>query len=97
MLQFPALGKYIKGEENNIFTNVLGETIEISVQQTENETADLLKIVLDGNSHAAGVLAAEVHRTISISDVNVGNSAIPEDVNLDTDNLGIWIDPIGRN
>ncbi|GLV42094.1 Inositol polyphosphate 1-phosphatase [Carabus blaptoides fortunei] len=91
---FPTLGKYIKGEENNIFTNVLGETIEISVQQTENETADLLKIVLDGNSHAARILAAEVHRTISLSDINVGNNSIPEDIHLDTDNLGIWIDPI---
>ena len=36
------IGAHIYGEESNEFTNTLGETVEVSVQTKEEETAQLL-------------------------------------------------------
>ena len=49
--------------------------------------------VLDGNKEAAELLAAVVHSDISLQLETELASQIPE---LPIDNLGIWIDPIGR-
>ncbi|CAG7723327.1 unnamed protein product [Allacma fusca] len=57
---------YIFGEECNTFTNALGESITVSVQDNVQRTADLLGTVLNGNVQAAKILAEEVHKEISI-------------------------------
>lgn len=46
MLQFPELIGFIQGEESNLFTNTLGETIEVKVMSTQDETAELLSKVI---------------------------------------------------
>jgi inositol polyphosphate 1-phosphatase len=47
MLQFPELIGFIQGEESNLFTNTLGETIEVKVMSTQDETAELLSKVIE--------------------------------------------------
>ena len=42
MFQFRGVKEHIYGEESNKFTNVLGETIEISIQADVDATRDLL-------------------------------------------------------
>ena len=42
VLQFVGIEKHIYGEESNEFTNTLGETVQVSVQASEEETAQLL-------------------------------------------------------
>jgi hypothetical protein len=46
ILQFPELIGFIQGEESNLFTNTLGETIEVKVMSTQDETAELLSKVI---------------------------------------------------
>jgi inositol polyphosphate 1-phosphatase len=46
LLQFPELIGFIQGEESNIFTNTLGETIEVKVMVTQDDTAELLSKVI---------------------------------------------------
>ena len=41
------------GEENNLFTNKLGETITVEVKNTQLQTTELLTAILDGNKEAA--------------------------------------------
>lgn len=82
----------IHGEESNRFTNGHGESIEVEVQSTQQETAALLSKVLNGNMNAAELLATVVH----------SNNKVETDENLDhihhacfpLQNFGIWIDPI---
>ena len=40
--QFSRLVNHIDGEESNKFTNTLGESVVITVQDTEDATAELL-------------------------------------------------------
>lgn len=51
---------------------------------------------MDGDSRAAHILATEVHRDISMENVNIGSVALPTDIDIDLTKLGIWIDPIGK-
>lgn len=44
---------------------------------------------------AAELLAAEVHKDIQLSDVPI-TLEIPTDFDINEDDLGIWIDPIGK-
>jgi len=44
---------------------------------------------------AAELLAAEVHKDVRLSDVPIALD-IPNDFDINVDDLGIWIDPIGR-
>lgn len=86
----PELGRGVRGEESNKFTNSLGETVCVEVQSTQEQTARLLERVLDGNSAAAAKLAQIVH----------SNPEVAEDTDLAScpvarvSSLGIWIDPI---
>ncbi len=60
------------------------------------DTAVLLRQVLDGDDEAADLLAEVLHSVVSLEDIPV--SAVPSDeplVNLDE--LALWIDPIGKS
>nr|CAH7717482.1 unnamed protein product [Callosobruchus chinensis] len=93
-IQFQDLSDNVKGEENNTFTNKLGEKICVQVKETEEETACLLKSVLSGDQLAANLLAAEVHKEIDIKDVDTKIPA--EEFEVELNDLAIWIDPIGK-
>jgi len=43
--QFPAIANHIFGEENNMFSNILGDTIKVEVQEDQVATASLLSMV----------------------------------------------------
>ncbi|KAL6054881.1 hypothetical protein STEG23_020105 [Scotinomys teguina] len=88
--KFPGLGKKIFGEESNEFTNDLGEKITVELQSTEEETAELLSRVLDGNMLASEALAKVVHQDVDLTDPTLESLEIkvPQDI------LGIWVDPI---
>ncbi|RZC41458.1 inositol polyphosphate 1-phosphatase [Asbolus verrucosus] len=91
--QFPELQRSIKGEENNIFSNQLGETIQVEVKESEEETAALLQVVLNEDARAAQLLAREVHRDVSLDEVTT-QKAPAEDFIINLQNSGVWIDPI---
>lgn len=88
--KFPGLGKKISGEESNEFTNDLGEKITVELRSTEEETAELLSRVLDGNRPASEALAKVVHQDVDLTDPTLESLEIrvPQDI------LGIWVDPI---
>ena len=61
----------------------------------------LLSQVLDKNKEAADLLSLLVHSSVSswssgTMDCEQELQEIPEEFNIDVDDLGIWIDPIGR-
>ncbi|CAL4091665.1 unnamed protein product, partial [Meganyctiphanes norvegica] len=88
---YPSLGPHVHGEESAEFTNTLGENITVRVCETQEQTANLLAKVLDGNMEAASLLAAVVHSEVTAQIDEELIAKIPE---LPVDNLGIWIDPI---
>jgi len=90
-LKYPSLGPHVHGEESAEFTNTLGEKITVKVCDTQEQTAELLSKVLDGNMEAATLLAAVVHSEVTAQIDEELLGSIPE---LPVDNLGIWIDPI---
>lgn len=94
-MQFPGIEKHIRGEESNQFTNVLGESIKVEVKSTQEETAALLLEVLDNNQPAATILSKIVHSSLDYTEDEKVKS-IPSDLVLDIDQIGIWIDPIGK-
>jgi hypothetical protein len=95
-MKFGCLAEHISGEESNKFTNTLGESIVVSIQDTETQTALLLRSVLDGNERAAALLARVIHEDVpfTITDESslqkLGSTSLPEE------SVGIWIDPIGN-
>lgn len=80
----------IRGEENNYFTNTLGKQVQVHICQRVEETASLLETVLDGNHVASLLLAKAVH--IDFTDPPLQLGPLP----LDTRNIGIWVDPLGK-
>lgn len=58
----------------------------------ECDTANLLLKVLDGNEVAANLLARAVHSKVSVP---IPELDIPDEFELEVDQIGIWIDPIG--
>ncbi|XP_057701472.1 inositol polyphosphate 1-phosphatase isoform X2 [Corythoichthys intestinalis] len=86
--QFPEIVDFIQGEESNKFENGLGESVTVTVRDTEEETAALLATVLDGDLAAAALLARAIHRDPAAVDADGPN------VPLRASELGIWIDPI---
>ncbi|XP_008211543.1 inositol polyphosphate 1-phosphatase [Nasonia vitripennis] len=93
-LEFPELAGAVKGEENNVFSNTLGETITVEICSTEKQTSELLKKVLDDDETIADLLAKEVHKDILLTNVAISSKNIPTDFEVDISDLGIWIDPI---
>lgn len=89
--QFPGIGASIYGEESNKFTNVLGESISVQVLQDQEATAQLLCSVLSDNMAAARLLAKVAHEEVL---VDAGPELDDVDVDLDLEDLGVWIDPI---
>ena len=62
---------------------------------TEKETSNLLRQVLDNNSVAADLLAKEVHLDTSLSIENQRHLESLPDCEINIEDFGIWIDPIG--
>lgn len=85
----------MQGEETNVFSNTLGESIIVDVCSCSEDTAQLLTKVMGNDAVAAELLAAEVHKDVQLSDVPV-ELDIPNDFDINVDDLGIWIDPIGK-
>ncbi|KAL3280327.1 hypothetical protein HHI36_017816 [Cryptolaemus montrouzieri] len=90
--KFPGIKERIRGEESNVFCNKLGETITVEIKNDVEHTSELLEIVLNGDKKAANILAEEVHKTISLDDINTISCS--ESFSVNVDNLGVWIDPI---
>jgi len=90
--EFPELKDSIQGEESNKFTNTLGESIQVEVCSTLEETSKLLSRVLTGNQNAADILAKLVHYDAKPEFEDVDK--IPDDSEFNVEDLGIWIDPI---
>ena len=86
----------IKGEENNTFSNTLGETITVEVCSTLAETTELLAKVLDNDEKTAQLLSREVHRDVLLTDVPVNIVDVPTDFEVAIEDLSIWVDPIGK-
>ncbi|KAH9499305.1 Inositol polyphosphate 1-phosphatase [Bulinus truncatus] len=89
--KIPNIGNSIYGEESNKFTNALGDSVVVTICQTCEETQQLLKKVLNGNSEAAHLLSEAVHCN-SQEEYSLGENDLVVDV--DTSDFGIWIDPI---
>lgn len=90
---YPSMKGNIKGEEDSTLTNAAGEKITVQVYDDLESTRLCLEQVMDGNSVAASLLADEVHRkdietSMSETELELAN------VDLDFDNLGLWVDPI---
>ena len=64
--KFPQLADRILGEESAQFTNQLGESLTVAVQERKEDTADLLERVLAGNTEAAALLAERVHARVEV-------------------------------
>lgn len=93
--KYPGIKSQIYGEESNLFTNTLGETICVQVQSTQEATSHLLMRVLDGNRSAADLLARAVHSPVTSVATNTEEEMVlVPDMELNIDQLGIWIDPI---
>ena len=69
--KFPQLAERILGEESAQFTNQLGESLTVAVQEREEDTASLLERVLAGNSEAAALLARQVHTRPEVPQLQV--------------------------
>ncbi|CAL1679639.1 unnamed protein product [Lasius platythorax] len=92
-IEFPELAKLVQGEETNVFSNTLGESIIVEVCPCSKDTTQLLTKVMGNDAVAAELLAAEVHKDVQLSDVPI-MLEIPTDFDINVDDLGIWIDPI---
>lgn len=89
--QFPGLAENIFGEESNKFTNTSGTTIEVSIKESQDDTAQLLKEILDGNEEAAKALAEVIHTDVPM-ETDTKLQSLNTSVSIE--NTGIWIDPI---
>ncbi|KAL4222445.1 Inositol polyphosphate 1-phosphatase [Mactra antiquata] len=87
--QFSGIGESIYGEESNKFTNTLGDSITVEIQDTSQQTQQILSEVLDENMEAAKILADVIHQ-----DVNVDNDLQCIDKEINVKDIGVWIDPI---
>ncbi|XP_012524672.1 inositol polyphosphate 1-phosphatase isoform X2 [Monomorium pharaonis] len=94
-IEFPELGKLVQGEETNVFSNTMGESIFVEVCSCSKDTTQLLTKVMGNDAVAAELLATEVHKDVQLSDVPIVLD-IPNDFDINVDDLGIWIDPIGQ-
>lgn len=90
--EFPDMKGSIFGEESNQFTNALGESTTIHLCDTQQQTTQLLKDILDDNEEAASLLSQVVHRKAEAVPLIEGLDSLH--ASIPSDDVGIWIDPI---
>ena len=97
---YPTLGQKIRGEEQMVFTNTFGETVNVEINNCQEKTLGMFKKILPGHGTEAQKLTDIIHSKkdpVSSKDPlgdgvrNLNN--IQEDISLD--DLGVLIDPIG--
>lgn len=78
----------------------MGESVTVTVEDTMEMTSSLLLKVLEGNSIAANLLASAVHSDdsslIDYDEIKLDSSEHLNSIELDLNNIGVWIDPIGN-
>ena len=100
--RFAKLYLFFKCTRTRLFNKssslILGESVQVRVCETQDDTSKLLNKVLDGRQGAADILAKLVHSDISPSDVKIEESLakVPDEDDINVDDYGIWIDPIGN-
>lgn len=83
---FPELIDYVRGEE---CAEIGG--VRINIQKSAEATAELLGYVVPDSAATRMAEAAHFEPKLSICD------ELPDDLpEIDTSNLGVWIDPIGN-
>lgn len=82
------------GEESNSFTNGLGETIVIELDDSEQETVSLLSKVLEGHAKLAQQISKAIYEPLPLA-LSSAIAREMEDLEVDIANIGLWIDPIG--
>lgn len=87
---------FIFGEESNVFTNSFGNQITIEVQEDLTSTSEHLTTVLCGNETAARLLAELIHTDIVLETEEIRALEDQLAFELPLNELGIWIDPIGK-
>ncbi|PAA71518.1 hypothetical protein BOX15_Mlig012578g1, partial [Macrostomum lignano] len=90
--KFPGLGKRVLGEENNKFTNTVGDTVTVEIKENRKKTHSVLTKILDGNDRAATVLTGLVHEEVTVPRPAQADQL--DSVQLDKKSIGLWIDPI---
>ncbi|XP_015907306.2 inositol polyphosphate 1-phosphatase [Parasteatoda tepidariorum] len=88
--KFPRLVPKIQGEEQISFKNAQGESIEVILTDSADETTSLLSKVLDGRKNFARAIANVLHSTEILCEKKQCFAADTYPI----DKLGIWIDPI---
>lgn len=83
------------GEENDKIRNNKGVDVTIRVGETVDETLRCLIEALDDDLESARSLAEAAHEQFTLSDLNVDTYPPEETININIENVGIWIDPIG--
>lgn len=71
--QYPPIRDNIQGEESATFSNALGETVELTLTDSQENTINLLVKILNGDNDAAAALAEEVHRNVVCTDAGIEN------------------------
>ncbi|EDV26661.1 uncharacterized protein TRIADDRAFT_22251 [Trichoplax adhaerens] len=89
--KFPCLTGFVHGEEDNTFTNAIGESVIIEIKSTAQETANVLRRVLNNNEKASQLLAEIIHGDIQCQN---NEHIFNKDDTINIDNFGIWIDPL---
>ena len=85
---------HLLGEESNTFTSGLGETITIELTDSDQETASLLSKVLEGHDKLVQLITTAIYEPLPLA-LSSEHVREMEDVEVNTANIGLWIDPIG--
>jgi len=88
------LGKQIYGEESDSFTNSVGKTVKLELNDSEQNSRELLAAVLDGNEDVASSLASEAHKCVDVPPEVLHQIQTLDKQEVDYSQIGIWIDPI---
>lgn len=80
------------GQSVIVFVSGSGEGVTVTVCAKEEDTAALLAKVLDGDLTAASLLTKAIHHKLQLRD----EKAESLQLSLSSDDVAIWIDPIGN-
>ncbi|PAA68405.1 hypothetical protein BOX15_Mlig031321g1, partial [Macrostomum lignano] len=89
--KFSGMGKRVTGEENNKFTNIVGESVTVEIKDNKKKTMSTLMKILSGNDRAAGVLSELVHQDVTVP--RPAELQKFESIQLDKKTIGVWVDP----